>query len=274
MARENFALLHGQVRSEPKITIGKDGSIIKAMFSMRVLRRPTTNNEIIGGRLQIDCPVIYTKNQELAMQIQELKVGDMVDIRGVISSRECRKSTFCPECENKNIIEGNIVYITPIYLCKRENEDEAGGLALLKERSEVSNLVNVIGNLCREPSYYVDGNGKKYAQYQLAVNRRFRIKEDMEDVKTDYPWVKTFGNQAYADSQCLHTGSSVYISGALQTRDIQRNCRCEACGHVYTWTDAAAEIVPYYIGYLANCDVPNTEDEEGDVNGEETQRSE
>lgn len=260
MARENFVLMHGQVRGEPRITINNNGEIIKAMFTMRVLRRPTTSQEVVNKKLQIDCPVIYTRNPELARQIQEFKAGDMVDLRGTISSRECRKSTICPECGTKNAKDGNIVYITPIYMCLRGNADDATGLKLLKERSEISNLVNVIGNLCREPEFYVDKNNRKYAQYQLAVNRRFRIKEDMEDIRTDYPWVKTFGMQAYKDSQYLHTGSSVYISGAVQTREIDRTCQCEKCGHEYTWKDSAAEIVPYYIGYLANCDTPDSEE--------------
>lgn len=265
MARENLVILHGQVRSAPQLTINKEGVVTKAMFHMRVLRRPTTNAEASGVRLQIDCPIIYTRNPEMMNQVQTLAVGDMVDIRGVISSRECRKSTFCPECGHKNIKDGNIVYVTPIYMCKRENADEAQGLQLLKARAEISNLVNVIGNLCREPSFYVDGNNREYAQYQLAVNRRIRIREDMEEIKADYPWVKTFGKQALEDSKALHIGSSVYINGALQTREIERKCTCEECGHEYTWNDAAAEIVPYYIGYLANCEVSRPE--EVGVNG-------
>lgn len=272
MARENFVLMHGQVRADPKITIGKEGNLIKAMFMMRVLRRPTTSGEFASKRLQIDCPVIYTRNQEMATQIQELKVGDMIDVRGVITSRECRKSTICPECQHKNVSDGNIVYVTPIYMRKNEHASDDEGLALLKERAEVSNIVNVIGNLCREPNDYTDANGKKYAQYQLAVNRRIHIKEDADEIRTDYPWVKTFGNQAYMDSANLHMGSCVYINGALQTREIERKTICEACGHEYTWKDSAAEIVPYYIGYLANCDTPNTSKEK--VNdGEETKRT-
>ena len=272
MARENFVLMHGQVRGEPRITINNDGEIVKAMFTMRVLRRPTTNAEVHKGKLQIDCPVIYTRNPDIGRIIMSMRAGDMVDVRGTITSRECRKSTICPECGHTNKKDGNIVYVTPIYMSVRSNADEATGLSLLKERAEISNLVNVIGNLCREPDYYVDKNNKRYAQYQLAVNRRFRIKEDHEDIKTDFPWVKTFGMQAYNDSQCLHVGSSVYISGAVQTREIERKCTCEECGETYTWKDNATEIVPYYIGYLANCNVPTTEEELTD--GEETECAE
>jgi hypothetical protein len=159
-------------------------------------------------------------------------------------------------------------------MCQRGNVDDKTGLALLKERAEISNLVNVIGNLCRDPDYYVDASNRKYAQYQLAVNRRYRIKEDMEEVRTDYPWVKTFGMQAYNDSEGLHTGSCVYISGAIQTREIERSCTCGKCGAEYKWKDSAAEIVPYYIGYLANCTIPEVNEEVQTEDGEETQCSE
>lgn len=270
MARENFVLMHGQVRGDPKITIDKEGHVVKGMFIMRVLRRPTTSGEFASRRLQIDCPLIYTRNQEMAMRMQDLKTGDMVDIRGVVTSRECRKSTRCPSCEHKNTSAGNIVYVTPIYMRVNEQADEDKGLALLKDRAEVSNIVNVIGNLCRDPDCYTDANGRHYAQYQLAVNRRIHIKEDADEIRTDYPWVKTFGNQAFDDSTYLHMGSCVYINGALQTRKIERKTVCEACGHEYEWRDDAAEIVPYYIGYLANCDTP----EEVDDHGEEAQRAE
>lgn len=268
MARENLVILHGQVRSTPRLLLGANGEFKSIMVCIRVLRRPTTNSEISGAKLQVDCPVIYTRNPDVGAKLQDLEVGDMVDIRGVITSREVKKTTYCPHCEAKNSNPGNMVYVTPIYVCRREvSANDSDGLRMLKERAEISNLVNVIGNLCRDPQYYVDGNGKKYAQYQLAVNRRFRIAEDMADIRTDYPWVKTFGQQAYEDSQNLRTGSSVYISGAVQTREIERTSICESCGQEYVWPDNAAEIVPYYIGYLRNCG--EFEDAEGgDAHGE------
>lgn len=261
MARVNYATLHGQVTGDPRLTINNDGEIKTAMFSMRVMRRPTTVNEYIGANIFIDCPVIYTKNTEMALKIQDLHTGDMVDVTGVITTREVKKSGHCPECSEKNVVEGNIVFVTPIYICKRENVSDSEGLELLKARSEVSNRISVIGNLCREPQYYQDGNGKHYAQYQLAVQRRYRIREEQDEIKVDYPWVKTFGKQALQDAQSLRLGSTVYIDGALQTRKIERTSICAFCGAEYRWEDNAIEIVPYYTGYIKNCMEPETETE-------------
>jgi len=261
MARENIVILHGQIRAKPQIYINDGGVEIKAMMSIKVLRRPT-NSQGFDSKLYFDCPVIVTRNPEMIRAIRDLKESDMVDVRGVISTKDIRKSTVCPNCGHKNHDYGSLVYITPIYICARERAlNDMDGIQLLKSRSEISNLVNVIGNVCKEPEYYEDSDNRSYAQYPLAVNRRYHIREDADDIKSDFPWIKTFGKQALEDSKCLHVGSSVYISGALQSRTFSRTTICQECSQSYEWTDAVTEIVPYYIGYLANCDVPKNHDE-------------
>lgn len=252
MAKNNFTLMYGQVRAKPRLRID-DGEPKQATFSIKVLRRPS-NGQGFDSKLYADCPVIRTKNKEMIKKICELDVGDMVLIRGTLTTKEVLKRAICPQCGKENKAHGNIVYITPIMIRKEEAaQNETEGIALLKEYNEISNLVEVIGTLCREPHFYIDANNRKYAQYQIAVNRRYRIHEDPDDKKTDYPWIKTFGLQAAEDSKCLAVGSTVYISGALQTREILRTMACEHCSHDYEWDETVAEIVPYYIGYIANC---------------------
>jgi len=245
--------LHGQVRTSPQIYFDKTGEPLRAMVIIRVLRRPT-NNQGFDAKIYLDNPIIRTRNKEMIEVLSQLKANDMVDVKGVLTSKEVNKKTICPECGAEVINKGNIVYITPIFICRREiGVSDGEGMRLLKERCEVSNEVDVIGNVCREPHYYTDGNGREYAQYQLAVNRRFHIKEDADEIRTDYPWIKTFGRQALEDSKHLRIGSSVYINGALQTREIKRRSECPSCFLEYEWNDAVTEIVPYYIGYLKNC---------------------
>lgn len=261
MARVNKANLHGQVCSVPRITANNQGEETSAMFSVKVLRRPT-NGQGFDSKLYIDCPIVRTRDPKMISAIRDLELGDMVDVCGVITTRETRKSSNCPSCGKKNITDGVIVFVTPIYICKRESKvDDVQALALLKQRSEISNSIQVVGNVCKTPHFYEDAVNKTYAQYQLAVNRRYRIREDADDVKTDYPWIKTFGKQALEDSRCLRIGSNVLIDGALQTRKIIRKTLCLHCGEMYEWPEAVMEIVPYYIGYLANCDT-NAEDAE------------
>jgi len=189
----------------------------------------------------------------------------MVDIRGVLCTQEVKKTTICGECGHKNTTQGNMVYVTPIYICRRENEvSPEDGLEFLKTRSEASNVAMVIGTLCRDPEFYVNEKEKISVQYQLAVNRRYRIKEDPADLKTDYPWVKTHGPQAADDAKCLKTGSVVYINGSLQTRDLTRTTVCENCGNQYTWNESAMEIAPFSTEYLANCLLPEPTEREND----------
>ena len=257
MPKENMVLLHGQVQIAPKIYMDKDKNLTKAVFALKTLRRPYYNGQLVANRLYFDCPVIFTRNAEMIQLAASLEKDDMVDVRGVITTQEVVKSTICSSCSHKNSAPGNMVYITPLYICRRETAvSPEKGLELLKQRNEVSNLILVIGTLCRDPEFYTDERNHTSAQYQLAVNRKYRIREDLPDIRTDYPWVKTHGPQALKDAQYIKTGSVVYINGCLQTRDVLRTTVCEACGTEYTWMDSAMEIVPYATEYLAGCDYP------------------
>ncbi len=264
MARENFVLLYGQIQGNPRVYCKSDGSLSKAMMILKVLRRYYISEKHQGNKLYYDHPIIMTQNAELIQEIAKYKDGDMIELRGALTTKEVIKSTTCPKCGSKNSKAGNLVYVTPIYLCRREEQvSPENGIELLKQNNEVSNLIMIIGTLCRDPDFFQDGTEFASAQYELAVNRKYRIREDAMDVKTDYPWVKTYGAQAFHDSKALHTGSVVYINGGLQTREVDRETEC-SCGTVYRWKDNATEIVPYSIEYLANCDVPEGEEGQAD----------
>jgi hypothetical protein len=205
--------------------------------------------------------VIYTKNQQMIELVSSLTANDMVDIRGVLCSQEVSKSTICGECGHKNTAPGNLIYVSPIYICRCEpGISPEKGLELLKERSEVSNMAFVIGTLCRDPVIYTNDKERSFAQYQLAVNRKYRIREDPPELKTDYPWVKTSGPQALRDAESLRTGAVVYINGSLQTRDVARKTVCANCGAEYDWQVSAMEIVPYSTEYISGCILPEPAD--------------
>lgn len=255
--KENFVLLHGQIQIAPKVYMNREQVYTKAVFALKTLRRPYHNGELVANKLFFDCPVVFSKNTDMIDQISTLSKGDMVDVRGVLTTQEVTKSTICSSCAHKNSAPGNMVYVTPIYICKRESGiGEDRGLQLLKDRCEVSNIVMVIGTLCRDPESYINEYRKTSVQYQIAVNRKYRIREDAPEVRTDYPWVKTYNTQTYLDSQHIKVGSSVYINGCLQTRDVQRKTVCENCGTEYIWSDTAMEIIPYSIEYLNGCNPP------------------
>lgn len=269
MARENSVQLHGQVRKNPQIQIS-NGNLVRAMLSIKVIRR-TQKDQNFDTKLYFDCPVLFTKNEDMIKCINTLKVNDMIDVKGVVSTRDVNKTSTCPVCGGKNQTIGTLMYITPLYIKKCDSvKDDTEGIQTLKSRSEISNIVKLIGNLCKEPEYYEDGKNM-YASFPLAVNRRYHIKEDPDEKRTDYPWIKTYGMKACEDSKKLHLGSSVFIDGALQSRQIIRSTVCEHCENLYNWDDTVGEIVPYYIGYLTGCgELDDTEEVIGEVQISET----
>ena len=254
MARDNEVWLHGQIRDLPRIYINENGDPFRAYLFVRVLRRSMS----IPGKeqtIQLDCPIIRTENPAILKQIIGSQSGDMLDIKGVLSSKDVIKSSICPECGQKNKITGSIVYITPIYICRRERAlSDVDGFKLLKERNEISNTATIIGTLCKDPEFRTDQKKRFYAQYKIAINRRYRIKEDSENEKVDYVYVKTYGTAARIAAKRLHENSTVMLKAYLQTRDITRTSVCEHCGAEYDWSESVTELVPYYTGFISDCE--------------------
>lgn len=276
MAKENFVFLHGQVYDTPKVYVDGDGVAKKASFAVKVLRRPTSRGEgtVMTGKLSVDIPIIMTMDTALIQLCATLHKGDMVDIRGVYTTREVKKKSTCPN-GHESAWAGNFVFITPLYICPHERElSDEDGLELLRKRSEVSNLVMLMGTLCRDPELreFDSGSSRKatVCQYQLAANRRYHIKDGIHDhERTDYPWIKTAGKQAIEDAERLRTGSTVYINGAIQTREIERKIVCPECGEEYTIKESVCEIFPYSVEYLMNCLFPEKEEDKGEASQEE-----
>ena len=113
----------------------------------------------------------------------------------------------------------------------------------------------ITGTLCREPAYYKENNIRN-CQFQIAANRKRRIIEDGPEKRTDFPWIKTFGEMAEEISGVLHQGSVISICGGVETRSFERKIICENCGEEFERKEYATEIVPYFIDYVDNCDIP------------------
>lgn len=278
MARENIAFLHGQIMTNPKIYQTEDGILTRAITAIKVLRRPyiNGNGEVLGGKLYVDCPIIMTGNEDFIRKFLRMQQGDMIDIKGVLTTREVTKSTICKKCGHKNSVLGNSVYITPIYVCKREEKlDTMAGFEILKERNEISNMFILMGNLCRPPQFFADESfNYSTCQYQIAVNRKYHIRDMGTDERTDYPWIKSFGQQAKQDALRLREGATIYVNGGMQTREIVRSTQCEECGAEYTWKDTASEIIPYSVEYLTGCNFPEREekDKEDEAQNDELEK--
>lgn len=270
MARHNSVSLYGQVIKEPRIITDENGKFVRGMCPVNVIRGIRDFGNHINN-LKYDCPIIMTGDPEKIAEMATWKLYDMVEIKGTVTTKEVNKSTTCPHCGHKNSTQGNVVFINPIYLSARETGlTQEQGLELLRKRVEISNNATIVGTLCRDVETYTSEKGLVISQYQLAVNRKFRLRDDAAENRTDYPWVKSYGDIGEEDAKFLHTGSVVLVDGMIQTREVKRKSVCSECGEEYPWKDNALEIVPYSVEYLQNYILP---EEYEKIQDEENQKA-
>ena len=250
MAKHNVALLNGQVVQQPRFIKDAGGKIIRAMGPIGVIRgvRDFGNNI---DNIKHDAPIIMTSNPDLIKIMLTWEVGDMVEIKGSVTTKDITKSCTCKHCGQKNMKKGSLVYVNPIFMCvheKRLSPEE--GVKVLRSRCEISNQVTLIGAVCREPQLYITDKGLAITTYQMAVRRKYRIATDSAQIKTDFPWIKSYGIIAKNDAAAIKKGAYIFVDGMIQTRELERLQVCEHCGKEYRWCDFAMEIVPFATEYL------------------------
>jgi single-stranded DNA-binding protein len=272
MAKHNFVVLNGYIKDEPTFIPNKENCVrcICAVYTIRGVRDFGNNID----NLKYDAPIIMTGNPDIIKKMKDLKEGDMVEIKGSITTKDIIKNVKCKNCGHDNKRKGNIVYINPIFFDIRERGlPENKRNELLKTRCEISNQVTMIGPVCREPKVYKTEKGLYITTYQMAVRRKYRIKDDSPDVKTDFPWIKSYGAIAKNDIKSIKKGSYIFVDGMLQTRELTRHQVCEECGAEREWKDSAMEVVPFATEYLRDYytveEIAAREREEGQKAAEE-----
>ena len=244
---QNKVILCGMAATAPKIFKEEEtGEYKLGVLTLNVVR----NNRATGDTdRQLRQYTIFVKSDkpEIIEKFDKINQFDQVFVKGVLVTKAKDKVSICPECQTEQIQQGMIVYIYPIYVdILNQNLTRKESADLLYERKEISNDIEIMGHLCNDPIKVEALKKTPIVQYQLGVGRKYRIDEE----KTDFPWVKSYGKNAKDDLLRLRTGSGVFIEGFLQTRAVERKCRCSTCGSMYTWNDYAMEIVPYETEYL------------------------
>ena len=250
MARHNLANLTGFVIRKPEIHVNDQGEFLYALCTISVVRgyREVGDKKLF---MKSDNPIIMSNDPSNISKMSTWEENDIVQIKGVIAVKTITKSNTCVHCGEINKTEGALVYINPIYSLKLAHcntQEEA--INMLSELREISNQIYVIGTLCRDPKTILTKEGLTITQYQIALNRKYFIRSDPPEIRSDYPWVKSYGDHAKEDRLRLHTGSVVFVDGCIQARSVQKHIICESCGQEYTWKDRAMEIVPYDTEYL------------------------
>ncbi len=84
------------------------------------------------------------------------------------------------------------------------------------------NLVQIIGNLGRDPEMRFVANGNAVVNFPVAVSRSFGSGEERKE-ETEWFNVVAWGKLAEQANQYLQKGRKVYVSGRLATRSWDDN---------------------------------------------------
>ena len=257
MARHNEVHLYARVHKKP--VIAQDtatGEYLYAMGYVNVVRGYRDAHDNLNY-LKHDYPLVLSRDNAIIEEMSTWEENDIVVIKGAISSKSIPKKTFCPNCTGedgkptKNEARGNLLYVTPIHAIKLKHyEEKMGAVEDIVKNREISNQISVLASLIRPPHYFKNEKGLVITQYPIAINRKFHIKTDDPCIKTDFPYVTSYGEQAVEDKLRLNTGSDVMIDGLIQSRKKHRKTKCKCCGAIYEWTDNNMEIVPYAVEYI------------------------
>lgn len=263
MARGNMVFMMGKVISRPVIKLDKDGEYVSGRLEILTARRSGLSPKSrLAGEARSDQQLIQSRDPYIIEhKMAVLEEGDIIFLKGSLSTREVIKKMRCPYCsEIAQQSAGVIVYVDPISIIKvmtTEGMSEEEVAKFLISNAELSNYAMFFGSLVREPRYAPDfgGTTRREANLQIALNRKRLIPEDGPDKMTDYPYVRAFGKIAEESAKVLHTGSEIYIEGAVETRQIVLKKVCPECGKDFEVDSTAVEIVPYSVEYINNVDV-------------------
>ena len=259
MPRHNIINLYGRVVKPP--ILARDNTTGVCNYSMVYL-------DVVRGLREVDddvhyvrhdYPIIISREMNIIEVVEELKENDIVLLKGTISTKKIPKRSYCPNCKNEdgtsteNTAYGNLVYVTPIYMRKImsfNSKEEA--IQHIVDNREISNQIYMAGTLLKDPKFFTTKKGVQITQYPIAINRKFIIRTDDPSIRTDWPVVKSYGEQARNDKAFLKYQSEILVDGFLQARRVTRKCKCKSCNTLYTWQDNSMEIVPYEVEYLLN----------------------
>ncbi len=257
MGKQNIAFLLGRVSKSPVIQKDKEtGEYVYGMVYIDTVRSLRAVDDGVKY-VKHDHPLIMSREKDILDKMCEWEENDIVFIKGVITSKTIPKASKCTFCSEKgktvkNEINGNLVYITPIFVERRASyPDKASAIEDLVAHREISNQVYVMGTLIRDPKFFKTKKGIQITQYPIAINRKFTIRTDDPSIRTDWPIVKSYGEQARNDKIFLKYQAEVIIDGFLQARTLKRKIKCSCCGQVYDYSDHAMELVPYEVEYVS-----------------------
>lgn len=263
MAKENYIYLIGQVKKPVSIKYDTGNNPIKAQFVLTTIKRSIYDN---AGRYTPKYNYLYieTQNLEIINVCSKIKQFDFIEIKGIVASKNVVRAKVCPQCGQATLQKGVLDYIEPIYVGIRAHASSGtDGVEYLKACAEASNILKIIGVVCQEPKFYTYDNGIEYAHYNVAVNRKLFV-EGQPEVSADFPWIKTYGEQAVKDKGAIKKGALIYVDGYLKSEKSKQLTICDACGFQYDFEHMVTVVRPFSVEYLEGCHLPDPDVKELD----------
>jgi single-strand DNA-binding protein len=85
------------------------------------------------------------------------------------------------------------------------------------------NKILLMGNLTKDPELRYTPSGTAVANLRLAVNRKYRSKDQELKEEVCFITAVVWNKQAETCNQYLHKGSSIFVEGRLQSRSWEDN---------------------------------------------------
>ncbi len=197
MARENSFNFFGVVNTLPIVLFNEESKTFRVTFTLKTTRR--------NGRADFPKINIYSLTEEEAKEyVRILKEDVWVQVRGMVSTKMVDKPVKCEACGE----------VSPIGTLQTEIITFGRPLVLTEKLepirvAEFANVGNMIGMVCTDLLRSDNEAGGVAAQFQIAVNRRYRVNELEKATRTDFPWVKVFGETANACLKRAHKSSQL-----------------------------------------------------------------
>jgi len=252
--RENYVILLGVVVKNPEISFDLDKYGIKTyrtgIVKVRTCREIVKANKD-GEKTEInrwDHVTLFTKNEELIQRdLLNLMKGDLVRVKGTISTSEVTRVHVCQNCKYLNEYPGIDMYVDPlsVHVVASSLSDEDITL-ILKEARFNSNIVHLAGFVTMQPRLHTSREPPytEVLEFAIAGNRIRRILEDEDTKRTDFPWIKLYGSLAEEYKDELSTGCEIYLDGSIQKREPEILRKCERCGEEESEQTEIMEVVP------------------------------
>lgn len=267
MASYNECWMEGFLQADPIVMNADDEGTQKILMRLKTIRR-----NVLSETKDVfeDVLVFYdgSGSREIMPRMEKLKKMDLVFIKGVIRILTLQRVSQCPHCGQKNIKYGATqVFIHPIYIEKKDSfsnlskvENSRSAEEVLKNNyQEISHQILLMGNVVTHPEFITLKTGIPCCRYKLGVDRRYYLKTEA-DIKADYPWVYSYGEQAERDYRYLigadkdkeEQGTLVLEKVFMHNRTGKAKQVCAACGQEYTYPLTVTDFVPYSVEYLEN----------------------